>query len=195
MGKFQDLTGQKFGKLTVISCVSEIGESAKYNCKCECGNSVIAYGHNLVSGTTKSCGCIRRNKARNLKFKHGKVKTRLYKCWLNMKNRCHNPNTVDYKNYGGRGITICPEWQEFEPFYEWAMANGYSDDLTIDRIDVNGNYEPDNCRWATMKEQSRNRTDNCIVEINGERKILQDWVEELGTYPKKIEQIGKIIKH
>lgn len=116
----------------------------------------------------------------NPMYKHGGYGSRLYEVWRTMKKRCNNPKNSQYHLYGGRGITVCEEWQKFEPFYEWAMSNGYRDDLTIDRIDSNGNYEPLNCRWATWKEQQNNRRNNHLITYNGETKTLKQWSEKIG---------------
>lgn len=113
---------------------------------------------------------------------------RIYNSWRKMVSRCTDKNDIRYKYYGGRGITICNEWNEFRPFYEWALANGYSDNLTIDRIDVNGNYEPSNCRWITMKEQCNNKTNNINVEYNGEIKTLKQWAEKYGVKYKLLHE-------
>ena len=190
----KDLIGQRFGKLVVRERTSKMGDLSQYRCVCDCGKEIIVRGSNLVNHRTKSCGCIRREGTRNLKFLHGQHDTRLYRCWQNMKDRCGNEKNKEYKNYGGRGIKVCLRWQDsFVDFAEWALNSGYDESLTIDRIDVDGNYCPENCRWSTMKEQSRNRTDNCIVEIEGERKILQDWIDETGSYSRAIKKRGKVI--
>lgn len=108
-------------------------------------------------------------------LKHGMRHTRLYNIWRSMRQRCSNPNCINYHNYGGKGIKVCDEWNKFEIFYEWAMANGYTEELTIDRIDVNGNYEPSNCKWSSYKEQANNKTNNRQIEFNGESHTLGEW--------------------
>lgn len=178
---FRDLTGQKYGRLTAVECC---GENAHHNplwlCKCECGGTVVCSASALQGGHKRTCGCFEEEHPNVLKrTPHGKRHTRLYSIWSMMKNRCSDKSV---KNYGGRGISICEEWkQNFEAFYEWAMNNGYSDDLTIDRIDNDGNYCPENCRWATVKEQARNRRTNHHVQYKGKDYVLTDLATELNV--------------
>lgn len=160
MGKFIDLTGKKFGRLTVLERTEEKGSRSeiKWQCKCDCGNVVIVRGQYLRSGATKSCGCYHREQTSKATKIHGLKHERLYRIWKNMKSRCYCVNKPDYHRYGGRGIEVCSEWKEnYLAFREWALKNGYEENLSIDRIDFNKNYEPSNCRWTTQRVQARNR--------------------------------------
>lgn len=175
MGKFIDLTGQKFGKLTVIKRV----ENNKLNrvcwlCLCECGNERIVQSISLTKGKCKSCGCDKGQHNR----KYPKGSNKLYKKWLGIKARCYYKNSPRYKDYAGRGIQVCDKWKnDFMSFYNWAINNGYKENLTIDRIDVNGNYEPDNCRWADTKIQANNKRNNHLITYNNETHTLKQWAE------------------
>lgn len=160
---FKDLTGQRFGRLVVVGKDhSDKRKNVIWLCRCDCGNLVKVASAQLNTGHTKSCGCLKRDVTGKRTIArcttHGKTNTRLFRIWQGMKYRCYNPKCKDYSRYGGRGVVICKEWREdFQAFYDWSMANGYSDNLTIDRKDSNGNYEPSNCRWATVKQQTENK--------------------------------------
>lgn len=175
MRKAKDLTGKKFNRLTVIKRVENSKwKETRWLCKCDCGNELILTYGKIAYNHTKSCGCLLKEVASKLNVKHHLRNTRLYNIWANMKQRCYNPKQKAYKYYGKRGIKVCDEWLDKEKgfinFYNWAYKNGYEEHLskygnrntTIDRINVNGNYEPSNCRWATQKEQANNKRNNII---------------------------------
>lgn len=196
MGKFQDLTGEVFWKLKVVSRAEDYVKPnghkiIQWNCICECGNKTIVRAEFLKNGHTKSCGC---NKICSHAKTHGKANTRLYKIWIGIKERCYNPKRINYHLYGGRGIKVCEEWLNFETFYRWAINNGYSNKLTIDRIDNNLDYMPSNCRWATNVQQANNRRSNRIVKHNGEFHTLQEWSKITGvssnTIRMRIDEYG-----
>jgi len=186
MSKVIDLTNQRFGRLVVLQREGTQCGSATWLCECDCGNKTIVNGHNLRRGLIVSCGCKR---ATVPSFKtHGKSKTRLHNIWRGIKQRCYNPNRDSYMQYGGRGITMCNEWKDsFESFYDWSMENGYSDDLSIDRIDNDGNYEPGNCRWATKEEQANNRTTSANLTLNEETHTIAEWTRITGLSKATIE--------
>lgn len=176
-----DLTGQRFGRLTVLGRVWRLNNTNTFwLCRCDCGTLRIVLSNDLRVGKTKSCGCLNKENITTNGLTHGMTYSKLYRIWKAMKERCQNPNHKFHSYYGGRGIIVCEEWQKFEPFYEWSMKNGYSDELEIDRIDVNGNYEPSNCRWVTRKINSNNRRNNRLIEYNGETHTLSEWSEILG---------------
>lgn len=194
IAKWHDgVIGKKFGLLKPLWLVDAkpviYSNGAKYTkkhyfCECECGNVVIYEARSLKRGRCPSCGCLRGCINRT----HGNTKTRLYSIWCNIKTRCCNKRTPKYKNYGGRGITICEEWQKsFQAFYDWAILNGYKDSLSIDRINNNKGYCPQNCRWTDAKTQSRNRTDNNkFLDI-----CLTDWAEILCCKRQTLEKFVK----
>lgn len=178
----KDLTGQQFGKLEVLRRVGTRNKQVVWECKCQCGQEITVLAGNLRNGSTLSCGCLNRKKVAERQKTHGETNTRLYRIWHNMKSRCQNPNIKDYADYGGRGITVCPEWRDsFEAFRDWALANGYQDNLTIERNNINGNYEPQNCKWITNREQQSNRRNNRIISGFGRTQTIQQWADETGV--------------
>lgn len=183
---FIDLTGKKIERLTIIKRI-EGTTPIKWLCRCDCGNYKEIWGYNLTRTHTTSCGCFNReqnqkrlrNKEKNPFYKHGKSGMRIHDIWRAIIDRCCNKKNKNYFNYGGRGITICEEWKnDFLNFYNWAIVNGYRDDLTIDRINVNGNYEPDNCRWADTDTQANNKRTNCYIEYEGETNTISEWAKK-----------------
>lgn len=185
MPRLKDLTGQRFGRLVVLKRTDNMGKQTAWLCKCDCGIEKAVPYWNLVSGQTKSCGCYRsefgKETAPHFPITHGGSYTRLYTIWIGMKQRCNYKKHRHYKRYGGRGIKVCAEWEhDFEAFREWAMQNGYSEDLTIDRINVDGNYEPSNCRWATYETQSNNTSSNHFLIFKGETHTISEWSKLLG---------------
>lgn len=177
MNKLIDLTGKRYGKLTVIkraeqNHVSPCGTvSVVWVCQCDCGNIVLVLGKNLRSGKSTNCGCIRKINLPKSRRTHGDSRNcRLYRIYHDMINRCKNPNTENYHRYGGRGISVCDEWlNSYEKFRNWALLNGYTDNLTLDHINNDGNYAPDNCRWVTHKENCQNRPTDYLKRrvVNG----------------------------
>lgn len=187
--------GQRFGKYTVIGFRYVEGVWC-WECQCDCGNVKILKPHLLKTGHTKSCGCYRKSKKVCNNFKHGASDTKLFGVWTTMKNRCYNINQKNYANYGGRGITVCKEWREsYLAFQTWAITNGYREGLMIDRIDNNGEYAPENCRWTTREVQNRNKRSNIQVTFNGRTMVLKDWAREQGisysTVQNRIKRQGK----
>lgn len=184
MSKYVNLTNQRFGKLVVLERVANhIKPNGKqivmWRCICDCGNLSVVSSDNLKSGHTKSCGCERIAALKERSIKHNETGTRLYDIWIGIKERCYNPNR--WFGWGDRGISMCEEWTDsFEAFRDWSLSNGYSDILSIDRIDNNGNYEPSNCRWVDAKKQANNRRTNTMVEYNGEAHTISEWSDITG---------------
>jgi len=188
MTKTIDITRQKFGKLTAINLhhIKKTNKGTRHYwlCRCECGNEVIVRKDHLTSYKVRSCGCLNKeqlNSIRHLTVKHNHRKHRLYHIWISLKGRCYNKSNTKYKNYGERGVRVCDEWiNNFAAFYDWSIENGYDEnakygECTIERIDVNGNYEPSNCKWANEQEQANNRTTNCNITYNNETHTLAEW--------------------
>jgi len=178
----KDLTGMKFGRLTVLEYYDTTRHGVRWECRCDCGATTIAYTSSLTTGNTSSCGCFYKERIKTINIKHGMRHTKIYSTWCNIKKRCKDVSSKRSKDYGGRGISVCKEWNnDFISFYKWAMDNGYSDDLTIERINNNGNYEPSNCKWATAKEQNDNKRNNIFVSINGVVVSFRDFLEAFGV--------------
>ena len=176
--RFIDLTGQRFGRLLVLNEAERTKNGVKWNCRCDCGRDLIVYSGNLRMGYTKSCGCMAHEKNLLKRKTHGKSNSRLYRIWRGIKSRCSDKAS---ENYGGRGITVCEEWNKsFEAFCEWSMANGYSENLSIDRINNDGNYEPSNCRWVNNETQANNTRKNRKITINGETHTAREWDKIMG---------------
>ncbi|MDZ5711660.1 hypothetical protein [Jeotgalibacillus haloalkalitolerans] len=180
----KDLTGKKFGRLTVLGLSEKrVGRKTYWDVICECGNKKTLRSDSLQS-STKSCGCLRDEKAALNVVKNHKHKdsgSHLHYLWIRMKQRCYNPKTKRFEDYGGRGISVCEEWRNsYEVFKNWALENGYKEGLSIERNDVNGNYTPENCSWIEHSEQANNRRTTVWVEFQGERLNLMQWSKKLG---------------
>lgn len=188
--RFQDLTGQRFGRLTVIGRAENgTGNASRWACRCDCGALRTVYGKSIKNGDTRSCGCLGAEISSRKNRKHGGHGTRLYNIWRSMRARTENKGHQAYSRYGGRGIKVCAEWErDFQAFYDWAMANGYRDDLEIDRKDNDGDYCPENCRWITKKAQQSNRRNNHMITANGDTRTLQQWGEITGLGASVIHQ-------
>lgn len=182
------LDGQRFGKLVVEQSFSKNHRGYSI-CRCDCGNRFVTRNDGLKSGETVSCGCYNRDRARrgDNRRTHGQAGKPLYKSWQNMKNRCYNKKVRQYKDYGGRGITVCDEWRDsFAAFESWAMSSGYKNGLTVDRIDNDGNYCPENCRWITKQEQQSNKRNNHTAQIDGVSRTLTEWAKIYGVRPSVV---------
>lgn len=186
MKKAEDLSGHKFGRWTVLRLhhikINKNNKRTRYwLCECECGNKKVVNATHLKNGTSLSCGCYAKEMSKKRQITHGLSKTRIYKIWISIKKRCYNEKTIRFENYGGRGIKVCQEWlDDFINFYNWAVNNGYQENLSIDRIDVNGNYEPSNCKWSNAKCQARNRRNNHFITYNGETHCIAEWSDITG---------------
>ena len=190
MGKFKDLTGQKYGNLTVIERAENAPNGrVQWKCVCDCGNQTVCRAFNLQNGHTRSCGCLHEEGTRTT---HGMKRSRLYRIWESMKTRCNNPSSQRYEDYGGRGIKVCNDWEHFEAFRDWALANGYQEHLTIDRKDNDGPYSPENCRWATMKAQQSNKRNNFLLTHNGKTLTISQWAAETGIERRTIAKRKKL---
>lgn len=182
MAKAKDITGQKFGRLTAIKfCYSKSRKKATdhyWLFRCDCGKEKILLKSSVTSGHIKSCGCYHKEKISIIHKKHGLANSRIYGIWCDIKTRCKNPKHIRHNYYYDKGINICDEWtNNFENFYNWALENGYKESLSIDRIDVNGNYCPENCRWVNNKIQSNNKTNNHNITVNGITHTISEWCD------------------
>ena len=180
MSKRIDITNQRFGKLVAIR---PVGHNARgeglWLCRCDCGNTIEVVTYSLRSGNTQSCGCMAKEVLLKRNTKHGKCGTRLYRIYRGMVQRCTYPKHKNYAQYGGKGVKICDEWLEYSAFEQWAKNNGYSDTLSIDRINVDGDYSPTNCRWVDVYTQAHNKSNNNKLTYNGETLTIAEWARKL----------------
>lgn len=195
MGSHMERIGERFGKLLIRQKHHVEEGRVYYLCDCDCGNTVIVQYSHLISGNTKSCGCLQKELTSKRFAKHNNSTHPLYGVWTMMKQRCYNHNNKSYKNYGARGIKVCDEWKnDFITFYNWAIENGYKDGLTIDRLNVNEDYSPNNCAWVTQKIQQNNRRNNIVINYGGFSGTLSQWSVRTGipyaTLRKRIVELG-----
>ena len=195
--KLIDLTGERFGRLTVLErdTNQDQSRSVYWKCLCDCGNEVSVRSRSLRNGDTKSCGCLQqetRSQTGKRNKKHECQDRKLQAIWRTMKHRCSSPKHNRYRNYGGKNIHVCEEWQDFDVFAQWALSHGYQHGLTIDRINVNSSYTPDNCRFVTSKEQANNKTTNKWVEYNGEKYTVAKLADKIGM---KYTTLNERLRH
>jgi len=191
MSRLIDLTGQKFNRLIVLKRYYKMAHPVYWLCRCDCGKEHVVEGNKIKSGEIKSCGCLKQEFVDNGGWnkKHGLTKTRIYSIWRSMKQRCTNPvSAAIKKNYQDRGITVCSEWHDFEKFKNWAFVNGYSENLTIERMDNNKGYSPDNCKWATITEQANNKRSNAKITYNGVTQNISQWARQLNIRSDTLRQ-------
>lgn len=181
-------TGERFRRLTIIKEAEKRAGKRYFLCKCDCGNIQEVRFVAMRADKTKSCGCMRNERNRTANLTHGMAGTRLYNSWHSMKQRCLNQNAHGYKFYGERGIKVCKEWMEFKAFCKWALANGYKEGLSIERINCNGNYEPVNCTWATASQQDCNTRRSKRITYRGKTQVLSQWAEELKLDYKMLQR-------
>lgn len=183
----EDLRGRKYGDWLVTG-IERVNRKSIWKCVCSCGTERLIFRGNLTLGRTTNCGCKQREKCSVRMSTHGESKTKLYGVWCAMRRRCYLETTADYKNYGARGITVCEDWRsDFEAFKHWALMNGYEEGLTIERLNVDLNYTPDNCSWVTRTVQNRNRRNTRNITIDGVTKPLPQWAEEYGINKGTLE--------
>lgn len=182
----KNIVGNKFGRLTVMSFAGTSSGRSRWDCRCDCGNTIIVVGGSLISGNTKSCGCFNLEGRRNRKLTHGQHGSPEYNTWGHMIARCERPSCKDFQYYGARGIKVCDRWREFSNFFA-DMGKKPSPKHSIDRINNNGNYEPSNCYWATHKEQMRNRRTNHLLAFNGQTLCIAAWAEKLHLSKRTIQ--------
>jgi hypothetical protein len=194
MGFMIDITGVKFGRLTALRRVGTTKQrSPIWECRCDCGKIATVSTNHLRNHRIVSCGCYSSEITSERNYKHGETKTKLHNIWIHMRRRCNDKTHDKYQYYGGKGVSVCKEWQDdFLAFKSWAIENGYQDGLSIDRIDSNANYEPNNCRWADIETQMNNKSDNRLVTIGGDTKTVAQWAKCLGlTYSCFIGRVRK----
>ena len=191
--ELNNLNGIKFGRWSVIRELHRCSSGSNWLCVCDCGATREVAGKSLRNGSSRSCGCLQKELISSRNMVHGHYHTKIYGVWSLAKDRCNNPKCKHFKDYGGRGIKMCNEWSDnFEKFYIWSLGNGYSENLTIDRKDNNGNYEPGNCRWITMTDQQSNKRNNVFLTSNNKTQTVAAWSRETGV---KITTLHYRIKH
>lgn len=185
----KDITGMKYGRLTVLKKDHKDSRNEWFwLCKCDCGNIITVSGNKLRSGNTSSCGCYQQECRGKQRISHGMTESKLYTIHRNMLSRCLNPKNNMYYRYGGRGITVCDNWLRFEGFRDWAIASGYEEGLSIERVDIDAGYCPENCRWISKREQYLNRSDSHRITAFGKTQTIAEWAEETGIKYDTIER-------